>query len=142
MLEEVLRDLKELLQEGIERRRSGEEQKLSSAPGTIRSRVWEICRESLSRTLNQAKQEWKKVTATSATAESSLFFITQEQSSYEKHTKYVLSLTLQSSEDQLRRELKETQEHHEAEIGKTHITLTSHTAGSLPSSRFLSLQQV
>ncbi len=57
-----------------------------------------------------------------AQLQSSLFFITQEQSSYEKHTKYVLSLTLQSSEDQLRRELKETQEHHEAEIGKTHLT--------------------
>ncbi|XP_016307960.1 centrosomal protein of 152 kDa [Sinocyclocheilus anshuiensis] len=80
VLEEVLRDL-EVLQEGVERRESGEEQKLSSAPGTIRSRVWEICRESLSQTVNQAKQEWKK-----------------------------------SSEDKLRRVLKEAQERHEAEI--------------------------
>lgn len=61
VLEEVLSDLKEVLQEGVERRRSGEEQKLSSVSGTIRSRVWEICRESLRQTLNQAKQEWKKV---------------------------------------------------------------------------------
>uniref|UniRef100_A0A9J8DLT1 Centrosomal protein 152 n=2 Tax=Cyprinus carpio TaxID=7962 RepID=A0A9J8DLT1_CYPCA len=91
VLEEVLGDLKEVLQEGVERRESGEELKLSSAPGNIRSRVWEICRESLSRTINQAKQEWKK-----------------------------------SSEDKLRRVLKETQERHEAEIGKTHITHTSH----------------
>lgn len=87
MLEEVLNDLKEVLQEGVERRRSGEEQKLSSVPGTIRSRVWEICRESLSQTLNQAKQEWKKVRVcflrrAQLHPESSLFFITQEQSSY------------------------------------------------------------
>uniref|UniRef100_A0A8C2KYF2 Centrosomal protein of 152 kDa-like n=1 Tax=Cyprinus carpio TaxID=7962 RepID=A0A8C2KYF2_CYPCA len=83
VLEEVLGDLKEVLQEGVERRESGEELKLSSAPGNIRSRVWEICRESLSRTINQAKQEWKK-----------------------------------SSEDKLRRVLKETQERHEAEIAQ------------------------
>ncbi|KAK2867413.1 hypothetical protein Q8A67_025530 [Cirrhinus molitorella] len=81
VLEEVLNDLKEVLQEGVERRGSGDEQKLSSAPRTVRSRVWEICRESLSQTVNQAKQEWKK-----------------------------------SSEDKLRRVLKETQERHEAEI--------------------------
>uniref|UniRef100_A0A8C2HU84 Centrosomal protein 152 n=1 Tax=Cyprinus carpio TaxID=7962 RepID=A0A8C2HU84_CYPCA len=89
--EELLSELKEVLQEEVESRRSGEEQKLSSAPGTIRSRVWEICRESLS----QAKQEWKKTSA-----------------------------------DKLRHVLKETQERHEAEIGKSRITLTSHTAGS------------
>uniref|UniRef100_A0A672SLE0 Centrosomal protein 152 n=1 Tax=Sinocyclocheilus grahami TaxID=75366 RepID=A0A672SLE0_SINGR len=58
--EEMLNDLKEVLQERVESRRSGEEQKLSSAPGTIRSRVWEIFRESLSQAVNQAKQEWKK----------------------------------------------------------------------------------
>uniref|UniRef100_A0A673IM27 Very long-chain acyl-CoA synthetase-like n=1 Tax=Sinocyclocheilus rhinocerous TaxID=307959 RepID=A0A673IM27_9TELE len=58
--EEMLGDLKEVLQERVESRRSGEEQTLSSAPGTIRSRVWEICRESLSQAVNQAKQEWKK----------------------------------------------------------------------------------
>ncbi|XP_043084683.1 centrosomal protein of 152 kDa [Puntigrus tetrazona] len=81
VLKEVFSDLKEVLKEGEERRRSGEEQKLSSAPETIRSRVWEICRDSLSQTLNRAKQEWKK-----------------------------------SSEDKLRRVLKETQERHEAEI--------------------------
>ncbi|XP_026095035.1 centrosomal protein of 152 kDa isoform X1 [Carassius auratus] len=73
VLEEVLRDLKEVLQEAVERRESGGELKLSSAPGTIRCRVWEICRESLS----QAKQ---------------------------------------SSEDKLRRVLKEAQERHEAEM--------------------------
>lgn len=161
MLEEVLHDLKDLLQEGVERRRSGEEQKLSSVPGTIRSRVWEICRESLSQTLNQAKQEWKKVRVCFLRPIENLVSLQRAQlqrvpssllhkNSHriylhpEKDTKYVLSLTLQSSEDKLTRVLKETQEHHEAEIGKTHITLTSHTAGSvaLTSSRFLTLQQV
>lgn len=53
MLEEVLEDL----EEGVKRRGSPDEHKLSSVPGTVRSRVWEICRESLT----QAKQEWKKV---------------------------------------------------------------------------------
>uniref|UniRef100_A0A8C1NGC6 Centrosomal protein 152 n=1 Tax=Cyprinus carpio TaxID=7962 RepID=A0A8C1NGC6_CYPCA len=86
--EEMLSELKQVLQEEVESRRSGEEQKISSAPGTIRSRVWEICRESLS----QAKQEWKKTSA-----------------------------------DKLRHVLKETQERHEAEIGKSRITLASHT---------------
>lgn len=61
MLEEVLVDLKEVLQEGVERRGSPDEHKLSRVPGTIRSRVWEICRESLNQGVNQAKQEWKKV---------------------------------------------------------------------------------
>lgn len=61
MLEEVLEDLKEVLQEGVERRGSPDEHKPSSVPGTVRSRVWEICRESLSQAVNQAKQEWKKV---------------------------------------------------------------------------------
>ncbi|XP_073687907.1 centrosomal protein of 152 kDa [Garra rufa] len=91
VLEELLNHLKEVLQQGVERRGSGDEQKFSSAPGTIRYRLWEICRESL----NQAKQEWKK-----------------------------------SSEDKLRRVLKETQEHHEAETGKIHITHILHTAES------------
>ncbi|RXN26207.1 centrosomal protein of 152 kDa [Labeo rohita] len=95
VLEEVLNDLKEALQEGVERRGSGDEQKLSSAPGTIRSKVWEICKETLSQTVNQAKQECKK-----------------------------------SSEDKLRRVLKETQQRHEAEIGRIHITHASHTTGS------------
>ncbi|XP_067292600.1 centrosomal protein of 152 kDa isoform X1 [Pseudorasbora parva] len=81
VLEEVLEDLKEVLQEGVERRGSPDEHKLSRVPGTVRSRVWEICRESLHQAANQAKQEWKK-----------------------------------SSEDKLRRMLKETQERHEAEI--------------------------
>lgn len=61
MLEEVLEDLKEVLQEGVERRGSPDEHKLSRVPGTVRSRVWEICRESLSQAINQAKQELKKV---------------------------------------------------------------------------------
>ncbi|XDV52723.1 hypothetical protein PO909_021400 [Leuciscus waleckii] len=77
VLEEVLEDLKE----GVKRRGSPDEHKLSSVPGTVRSRVWEICRESLTQAVNQAKQEWKK-----------------------------------SSEDKLRRVLKETRERHEAEI--------------------------
>nr|XP_009296420.1 centrosomal protein of 152 kDa isoform X2 [Danio rerio] len=72
LLEELLQDLKEALQEGEERRESPEDTE------TTRSRVWEICRQSLS----QAKQEWEK-----------------------------------SSEDKLRRVLKEAQERHEAEIG-------------------------
>ncbi|XP_048013741.1 centrosomal protein of 152 kDa isoform X2 [Megalobrama amblycephala] len=84
VLEEVLEDLKEVLQEGVERRGSPDEHKLSHVPGTVRFRVWEICRESLSQAVNQAKQELKK-----------------------------------SSEDKLRRVLKETQERHEAEIGLT-----------------------
>lgn len=54
LLEELLQDLKEALQEGEERIDSPDE------AGTIRSRVWEICRQSLS----QAKQEWEKVSKT------------------------------------------------------------------------------
>ncbi|XP_056307237.1 centrosomal protein of 152 kDa [Danio aesculapii] len=71
LLEELLQGLKEALQEGEERRESPDDTE------TTRSRVWEICKQSLS----QAKQEWEK-----------------------------------SSEDKLRRALKETQERHEAEI--------------------------
>ncbi|XP_051979024.1 centrosomal protein of 152 kDa [Xyrauchen texanus] len=82
--EEVLADLKEVLQEiheGAERRESQEGQKPSNVTGTLRSKLWEICRESLIQAVNQAKQEWKK-----------------------------------SSDNKLRRVLKETQERHEAEI--------------------------
>ncbi|XP_055048827.2 centrosomal protein of 152 kDa isoform X4 [Misgurnus anguillicaudatus] len=53
--EEMLADLKEVLREGVERR--SVEQIPSS---TIRSRLWQICKETLSRTVNQARQEWKK----------------------------------------------------------------------------------
>ncbi|XP_057186483.1 centrosomal protein of 152 kDa isoform X2 [Triplophysa rosa] len=56
--EEVLSDLKVVLLEGLERRNS--EQTSSSVTGTIRSRLWQICRETLSQTVHQAKQEWKK----------------------------------------------------------------------------------
>ncbi|XP_039502831.1 centrosomal protein of 152 kDa isoform X2 [Pimephales promelas] len=80
----VLEDLKEVLQEGVKRRGSPDEHEFSGVPGTVRSRVWEICRESLTQAVNQAKQEWKK-----------------------------------SSEDKLRRVLKENRERHEAEIGLT-----------------------
>ncbi|XP_077067282.1 centrosomal protein of 152 kDa isoform X2 [Siphateles boraxobius] len=72
----VLEDLKEVLQEGVKRRGSPDEHKLSSVPGTV-----QIYRESLTQAVNQAKQEWKK-----------------------------------SSEDKLRRVLKENQERHELEI--------------------------
>lgn len=57
--EEVLSDLKEVL----ERRNS--EPTSRDATGTIRSRLWQICRETLSQTVNQAKQEWKKVCVSS-----------------------------------------------------------------------------
>lgn len=57
--EEVISDLKGVLLEGFERRNS--EQTSSSVTETIRSRLWQICRETLSQTVHQAKQEWKKV---------------------------------------------------------------------------------
>ncbi|XP_051546188.1 centrosomal protein of 152 kDa-like isoform X2 [Myxocyprinus asiaticus] len=62
--EEVLADLKEVLQEvqeGVERRGSQEVQKPRNVSGTLRSKLWEICRESVIQTVNQAKQEWKKI---------------------------------------------------------------------------------
>ncbi|XP_051548227.1 centrosomal protein of 152 kDa-like isoform X3 [Myxocyprinus asiaticus] len=94
--EEVLADLKEVLQEvqeGVERRGSQEGQKPSNVTGTLRSKLWEICRESLIQTVNQAKQEWKKVCVC-----------------------LLIEKCSESSEDKLRRVLKETQERHEAEI--------------------------
>lgn len=64
----------------------------------------------------------------------------------EKHIKYFMSLTPQSSEDKLRRVLKETRERHEAEIGKALSRHTSHThcwnQYLFPPHWFLALQQV
>ncbi|XP_051975841.1 centrosomal protein of 152 kDa-like [Xyrauchen texanus] len=62
--EEVLADLKEVLQEvleEVERRGSQELQKPRNVSGTLRSKLWEICRESVIQTVNQAKHEWKKI---------------------------------------------------------------------------------
>ncbi|XP_059391626.1 centrosomal protein of 152 kDa-like isoform X1 [Carassius carassius] len=90
--EEMLSELKEVLQDGVERRRSGEEQKL-----TIRSRVWEICRESLS----QAKQELKKSSA------DKLRRVLKE--THERHEAEIAALTAQRKQSECAESLAKLQ---------------------------------
>lgn len=71
--EEVLSYLKEVLREGLEKRNS--EQTRDYVTGTIRSRLWQICSETLSQTVDQAKQEWKKVCLSSLPCHKSTSFL-------------------------------------------------------------------
>ncbi|KAK7117828.1 hypothetical protein R3I94_023148 [Phoxinus phoxinus] len=121
MLEEVLEDLKE----GVKRRGSPDEHNLSSVPGTVRSRVWEICRESLTQAVNQAKQECKK------SSEDKLRCVLKE--SQERHEAEIAGLTAQRKQGEcteplakLQKKNRELQRHLEKACRQLQKTVREH----------------